>query len=380
MAVTLPEDLARIAKKLMFKEPFYGLFLLTLNKQSSESIDTACVSKNGINQQLMVNQNYWFNLTKDEYRMGLLKHELLHIVFFHLHMFDEFENKRLLNIAADLEVNQYLDKSWVHESWITLDKYKDLNLPEKAGTRKYYEILNKNINHPLTQRLLGQDMHPFWKEFSDLSEAERDLLRKQIDYQIKEVVEANKLQGNIPGEVKSYVDGLFTVKPTVFDWKGYMRRFVGNSDRVYTKKTRRKLNKRFAGLPTLKIKTKKHILVGIDTSGSVSDAEIVEFFNEIYHMYKTGVKITIVECDARLHEPWEYKGQPPEFVYGRGGTAFQPVIDYFDEHHKKYTALIYLTDGECSPPTRPRNQMLWVISSKGRKTEGLPGHVIQIPG
>ena len=32
------EDLAKIAKKLMFKEPFYGLFLISLNKDLTMEI------------------------------------------------------------------------------------------------------------------------------------------------------------------------------------------------------------------------------------------------------------------------------------------------------------------------------------------------------
>jgi len=43
-------DLSKIAKKLMLDEPFYGLFLLTLNKRENTNIPTACVSLQGINQ------------------------------------------------------------------------------------------------------------------------------------------------------------------------------------------------------------------------------------------------------------------------------------------------------------------------------------------
>ena len=53
------------------------------------------------------------------------------------------------------------------------------------------------------------------------------------------------------------------------------------ASKIYTKKTRRKPNKRFYGNPALKIKQKKNTLVAIDTSGSVNKDSILEFFNEI---------------------------------------------------------------------------------------------------
>ena len=53
---------------------------------------------------------------------------------------------------------------------------------------------------------------------------------------------------------------------------------------------------------------KQKILVGIDTSGSVSDDELCEFFSELYHMYKANVSITIAECDAKINRIYEYNG------------------------------------------------------------------------
>lgn len=81
MPLSLHEDLSRIGKKLMFTEMFYALFLLSLNKVVNNSIPTAGVSKNGINFQLAINEEFWFSLS-DDHRTGLLKHELLHIAFF----------------------------------------------------------------------------------------------------------------------------------------------------------------------------------------------------------------------------------------------------------------------------------------------------------
>ena len=42
-------DLDRAVKTLLIREPFYGLFLLNLNRYYGDKCDTACVCRNGIN-------------------------------------------------------------------------------------------------------------------------------------------------------------------------------------------------------------------------------------------------------------------------------------------------------------------------------------------
>ena len=86
MSLTRNESLSKVCKELMLKEPYYGFFLIMLNKMWTKRIPTAGVSKNGINYQLVVNDEFWESLT-ELHRLGLLKHELLHIAFGHLSTF-----------------------------------------------------------------------------------------------------------------------------------------------------------------------------------------------------------------------------------------------------------------------------------------------------
>ena len=69
------ESLSRATKELMLKEPFYGFFLIMMNKVWKNDLDTAGVSKNGINAQLSINPIFWENLSS-EYKVGILKHEI----------------------------------------------------------------------------------------------------------------------------------------------------------------------------------------------------------------------------------------------------------------------------------------------------------------
>ena len=53
------QSLSKIAKELMLKEPFYGFFLINLNKVwDARRVPTAGVSKNNINYQLTVNPEF----------------------------------------------------------------------------------------------------------------------------------------------------------------------------------------------------------------------------------------------------------------------------------------------------------------------------------
>jgi predicted metal-dependent peptidase len=390
------QEITKCSKTLMLKEPFYGLFLISLNKELNTSISTACVTPENINVKLVVNPEYW-TLLDEKTKMGVLKHELLHIAFFHLNNFDRFPDKQLYNIAADLEINQYINEDMKGDKWegleINQSPFKELNLLEKQGTKYYYDTLQKEMDEnpdgDLAKMMEGMgngegmgDLHELWKAMEGLGEAERNLIAKQIDYQLKEVANElkNRGRGLIPTEMQDYIDSLFEVIEPVIDWTSYLRRFNSMSSIVYTKKTRRKPNRRFGSGPALKIKQKKKTLVAIDTSGSVSQKDLIEFFNEIYHIYKTGTYVDIVECDAIIQRVYNYKGERENIeVKGRGGTDFEPVMQYLMENKDKYANLIYLTDG-CAPApkTNPIKPILWVHCSGYDINQDLPGAKIRI--
>jgi predicted metal-dependent peptidase len=384
------QEIAKQSKLLMLKEPFYGLFLISLNKELRSDIETACVTPDKLNVKLCVNPEFWLSLD-EKTKLAILKHELLHIVFFHLDNFERFPNKRLYNIAADLEINQYIELEYKGKEWDGLEynqnMFKDLNLLPKQGTKYYYEAIQKEIDKNPDSDLAKfinnnkVDWHNLWDAMEGMNEAEKKLIQKQIDHQLKEIAsEIQKNRGLIPSELESYIKDLFEITEPVIDWKSYLRRFASTSPKIFTKKTRHKPNKRFLNNPALKIKQHKHTLVAIDTSGSVSDKEVLEFFNEIHHMYKTGTQVTIIECDAIIQRIYEYNGKLENIsVKGRGGTDFEPVFKYMFEHRNRFNNLIYLTDGECSvPETQIKKPILWVHSSQSKINEELPGVKIKI--
>jgi len=443
MSINTQQDVAKAGRTLMLKEPFYGYFLVGLNKDFNTAVQTACVAKDGINIKLVVNPEY-YDKQDINTKVAILKHELLHIAFEHLGMFDSFKDKQLLNVAADLEINQYIEDHWKGETWEGLEiengEFKGVKLPVRAGTRVYYDMLQKELDEHDKQQnnqqgqgggsgscnnggqgqskqgqggdkqdqdgsddegdnsgsgsgnsesfaewFRGQghgDEHSLWEEFENMSEAEKKLIKKQIDHQMKEVAEqVQKQRGTIPGELSSYIDKLFEKTEAVIDWKSYLRRFGARASKIETKKTRKKPNIRFGSGPAIKINPKRKTLVAIDTSGSVSDKDLVEFFNEIEHIFKSGTEVTIMECDSYVHRTYEYKGLKEDVlrVSGRGGTSFQPVMDEVLKTPGKYMNIIYLTDGYAPAPDKvPLVPILWVHNSNTQINEELPGTKIQI--
>lgn len=434
--MTREDLLGKASKELMWKEPFYGFFLISLNKVWEKRIPTAGVSKQNINYQLSINEDFWMGLT-DNHRIGLLKHELLHIAYFHLSMYFNFPDKKLANIAMDMEINQYIDKGFLPGDEYTKDQYEqlvesikttvkqglesgtmteeqakaeyakipmrgvmiedypELNLELKAGCRYYYEKLKEAKEKKEKNGSSGSDAfdklcdqmdgdgqglpdHSTWEDFADLTEAEQKLIEKQLGTTLSNIAQQIKGRGTVPGHIEDFLIELEKNEPAKFDWRGYIRRFTGTSTKIYTKKIRRKENRRYSDNPGLKIKMKQHMLLGIDTSGSVSNAELQEFMNEIKHIHKCGVDITIIQCDTTIRSIEPYNGKDSINVHGRGGTEFDPVLEYYNQNLRKYTSLVYFTDGECTTDVKPKAPVLWVLSERSEMNNSLPGHVIKL--
>lgn len=389
--MTKQESLSRTSKDLMLKEPYYGFFLIALNKIWTDKVPTAGVSKDGINYRLYIGETFWNSLSED-HRRGLLKHELLHIAFGHLTMYFKFSDKKLANIAMDMEINQYILSTDLPEGGIDINNYPDLNLVRKAGCRYYYDKLkqlqdqkerNGTCGCGEMDKLLDNieqgniPDHSTWEEFDGMSEAEQKLLDKQVQRILQDAEQKTKSRGgHVPDELKDRIV-LDELLPPKFNWKNYIRRFTGVSTKIFTRKTRRKDNVKFPDNPALKIKMRQKMLLAIDTSGSVNNEELKEFMNEIHHIYKAGVDIHILQCDTTIKSSEDYKGKFELGIVGRGGTSFDPVLEFYGQH-KEYTSLVYFTDGECSTSLKPTKPVLWVISEQSSMPEGLPGKTIKL--
>ena len=217
------------------------------------------------------------------------------------------------------------------------------------------------------------------KDFKNIPEATKQLMQNNVTAILKSTAEqVEKQRGTIPAELKEIIEKLREKKPEIFNWKAYFRRLLGSIYDVSVRSSRRKLSKRFEGSAGIQHKKKVSILVAVDTSGSVSTKELQDFFSEIEYIYKAGARVTILQCDSRISSIDEYDGKKIPKITGRGGTDFNPPVEWYIKHKKEYASLIYFTDGECSLPVKRPSGMVWVITSNGYHQE-YPGKVVYIP-
>lgn len=403
MSITLQQNLTKICKDLMLDQPFYGLLLLNLNKEWSDKVPTAGVGLDGINYKLYINPEFWTTLTEDQ-KKGLLQHELMHIAFFHITEYKHLKDHKLANIAQDIEINQKIQADWLPPEGCTLDKFADYGLLPDEGTNIYYDKLTKEnqkgpgngtgqslldaIQEAIdngTMKTQGQGKNNMnvpqhdWEDFENLTDTEQKLVDKQLEVMLSEVVDqVQKMRGTVPANVLQRLEALKKIEPPKFNWRAYLRRYIGNSAKNSIRKTKRKQSKRFELDFGIKIQEHSHILIAIDSSASVSDAEIYEFMNEIHHMYKCGHDFTLVFADTQMQDPIKYRPSLPIEIKKRGGTDFNPVVDYYLQYRKKYTTLIYLTDGEAPAPQAPVKNILWVLSTRCSNTDHLPGKTVKL--
>jgi predicted metal-dependent peptidase len=388
------ESLTSAIKRLIIKQPYYGLFLSSLQK-TWNCDNTIEIKLHSLYYKLDINEEYWMGLSQED-QEKVLMHNIMHVAFFHLVEFTRFKNQDLAALAFDIEVNNYIPD--LPENFISINSFPDLNLNPNMGSHYYYEQLdkasenNQNVQDTLEAmqngdssiELNGQTVdlpNHDWKEFEDLSEAEQNLLESQTLFFSNELAEqVKKSTGNLPYKINELLNMKNYKEPPKVDWRGFIRMFVTNSIEVYTKLSRRRESKRLHGFPGVVSKQKAHMLVAVDVSGSVTNKELQSFFNEINHIYKSNVEVTVIQCDTAIAsiEKYHLNYADSVMITARGGTSFEPVIEYYDENCQKYTCLVYLTDGEAATPPKPRGPVLWVFSECSKINESLPGYKIKM--
>lgn len=220
------------------------------------------------------------------------------------------------------------------------------------------------IAQELQKQLQSFDDHSTWPRTS--TDEDMQQLQEAIDtMMVFAADEVEKAHGTVPGEIAGKITELRKRRPKpVADWKRYFRRYIGHEFSEFLRKSKKRESRRFPDAPGNRLRRKSHILVAIDTSGSVSMTEYREFFGQIRTLMATAT-FHVVECDVEIQHEYEFNGRIQEVLHGGGGTDFEPVIDYFNKHKKLYDALIYFTDGGADIPADTPKETLWVISSQG---------------
>jgi predicted metal-dependent peptidase len=186
----------------------------------------------------------------------------------------------------------------------------------------------------------------------------------------------NDSAGNIP----SYLNELIKInKSYTIPWKRHLKMFINATMLAGVKLTRSRLNKRFGYLVRGKRKDyTARILIGLDTSGSMSGDRTNQVLTEIYGIYKNmNMELDVTECDTEIKEVFTYRGQSDFKITGRGGTDLVPMLEY--AHKKRYDGVIVLTDGEFFGKVKsPLKQTLWVLPKDGTDSHITNGKIVRI--
>lgn len=385
-------DIAKITKSLIYKDPFYGHFALGIDKKFSNLVSTACVTINGINTEMHFCEDF-VNTLNEKQQIGLMQHELGHIALFHLIHAAKYQNIDVWNIACDITINQYIEPEYLPPKPCLPSSFPELNLDPFMDTEYYYNKLISGIeSSPKLKSLLNfmkgggktAFSHELWRMIKEMPDSTRHLVQKQIEHQIKNVYENNfnKNIGLIPGNLRNFVMNLYEVNKAITDWRAVMMNFKSFCDKQIIKFTRNRINKRYEDFDAVTLRRRQKILIGIDTSGSISNDDLQKFFQQVLHISKCDIDVDVCEWDYGIQRIYNFnkkeKVNNKNGVKGGGGTNPYQVIDMLNKS-KDYNAAIMFTDGfiagdwdknVCKP-------VLWIITQSGDLNFNFPGKKIK---
>jgi predicted metal-dependent peptidase len=380
------DELSKTGIELLLREPFYAHIFAGLNKEitgAGHEVQTLAVGMGKNTFTLYVNANFWDkDLVQPEHRLGVVKHEMLHLVFRHLFIRDPALDALLLNVALDLVINQYIDRFQLPEDSIFLETFPELHLKKGETWFYYYQQLessrkkggdeskgknNADALEQIQSTTNGLERHQPWREIRARSEMENAVLDNHLDSLMRTAHQRTNAAawGQLPAGVRDQINALMPIPPAI-NWRLALRRFTQSARSTRLKNTMRRPSKRYGTNPGIRINRRQRILVAVDTSGSVGAPEFQLFFNEIHHLWKAGAEIDVVECDTVIHQRYKYKGVTPEIVQGRGGTDFTQPLEL--ANRERPDAFIYLTDGFAgSILTAAYIPVFWLLSPDGIK-------------
>lgn len=112
------------------------------------------------------------------------------------------------------------------------------------------------------------------------------------------------------------------------------------------------------------------VAIAIDTSGSMSKAQLTEGLRESKGILEAvGADVTVCVCDAEVHA-FDKAAKIETIVRmlkGGGGTDFNPVFRAFEKQRKRPDVLVFITDGFGPAPTKEPSwcKTIWLLVGKG---------------
>jgi predicted metal-dependent peptidase len=384
----LEERKVQKAKIALMREPKFALWsgIMMVGRTSVvDNIPTACT--NGRDESY--GRKFVSELRDSELSFVVL-HENLHKAFRHLTTWKKLhdEDHRLANQACDYVINLMLKDADPTEALIAMPRYKKghpmagkiMGLIDERfrgmNAKQVFDILKQEKEDGGGGGGDGEDEgfddHD-WKDAKDMTDEEKKELERDIDQAIRQGVMAHrKIAGNGAGGVDRALEEL--LEPKV-DWREVLREFVKSTCSAKDKSSWRKVNRRFLStgvyMPSLIGEKVGHIVIGVDTSGSVGNRELAEFLSEVKGIAEevNPEKVDLIYWDSEVAAHEEYEANNVSSIIastrpaGGGGTSPSCVSTYLKDKNIVPECVVMLTDGYVgadwgSEWTAP---ILWVI-------------------
>lgn len=373
----------------------------------TDEIPTAAAAFYNEKPVIIINEDFFMGLNSHRERAFLLFHENMHIYAHHIgRQTDMAYNPQLWNIATDFYINYvaqgyYLDENGKVQQEI---RYKDAFTFIEGGLfdPKYIGFSSDEIYRMLleendgdAQKALSQFAQPGEGDsgkpgaYDIVSDEQMTHAEKAKTNQVSAAAIAKatkeKSIGTNEGHIARVFETLF--KPKI-NWRDQLVDAIKSSSKerpTYNRLSRRSQDSDicFPGMTGERI----NVIMGIDTSGSMSEDDINEGLAElsgIIEQYE-GWKLTLVSCDTNVHVIGEYDSDfgddftsIDKTLIGGGGTILQPIVDYAVEEYETgndVNACIIFTDGYIPElySSNPDIQIIVVVSSGGNRELSLSG-------
>jgi predicted metal-dependent peptidase len=369
---------------LLLRAPFFGNLATRMNLINA---DEWCPTAATDGRRFYYNSEFVNNLPLKQLEF-LVGHEVLHAVYDHMGRRGNRDPK-LWNIADDYCVNWDLVEQRVGDKIpVALydSKYKGMSAEEVYDD--LYENADKINIDELMKRLLDEhldgDQSDGDGEGDDkkgangrpkLSEQEKKEIRDEIKEAVLAAAQASGA-GNLPGGVKRMIKDL--VDP-VMDWRELLQQQIEStikSDFTWARPSRRSWHMD-AVMPGMKPGEQIDVVIGIDTSGSITDKDLKVFLSEIKGIMEAydEYKITVMGWDTEVHNVGEFTSDSIEDIAnfepgGGGGTDPHCVWNYLQANNIEPKKLIMFTDycffGWSPEEVEQYCDTVWII--KGNKS------------
>lgn len=340
--------------QLLLNNPFFGILAMRLSVVADPNFSTAATD----GKHLFYDTAFMERLSP-AHRLTIVAHEVMHCVLDHMSRRGS-RNPALWNIACDYVVNLILVDSGfsLPDTGLIDQQYKDLS------TEAVYDKLLSELP-PAVKELMEKGADPGGMGgVIDAPSGSGTTSELSEDWKQATLAAASQAAGRLPASIARIVD---RIRDPLVPWQALLRDFLHEPFKGdYTWK---RPNKRYAHanihFPTLHADATGHIVVAIDTSGSITDELLAQFFSEVSAIFSE-VKpsaLHVIYCDAAINhiDVFHPGDNPLPSPCGGGGTDFVPPFAYLESEGITPAAFIYLTDLMCnSYPTPPSYPVLWV--------------------